>query len=930
MIKIVYSPHYDRDICLGDKPEEFGVKYLGTNGLLQELGLRLGIPIMIKSEVERTADYLNAMQDAIKNTVFEKSAEVDPIGVASKLMQWRDSLRMAGWKGDTAPDSPKLSLLAAVEKNFESKGEADYWQLVYDACENDGEMVRCIGEIQVNCLSVEIPPIVLNVLMRLELIGVTLEFKSGEFTRNVEDESAELDINSVKLVEFNDVNEAYEWIAQVKQFPKNTVIVNRDNVRLNNTFYTWNKPAVHSSLSQSNPQLLQLFKLSMSVFARPYNIQNLISYLQLPLNPIPAKLRYKLAYQLLKDGGFGEKVKREDGGIRDEWDQIVETFEFTNDEGKPTIQAKAKKMPFLDVIRKPYTDGIAKQELSDYVNLLQEWTRGFNASDDMPEALFKQMRDLSAQLSSFSTAIKTLSDTIQYEDIEKHIQQIYTPMSYSLQLPEEGSPNVITDIRAMVNPADTLIWLDCQAEDQLTDPYDFLNSSEKVYLLMHGTDLRDFTSYLTTLRKERIRLLNSVNSFVILVSSKYDGITRLSEHSIVAEFKRINEVLKTEHLGKDLLVSNPASLFDMVDIKEKQGQIDHYKSQMAYELGELDYRGRKESSTAIEELVQRPFNYVMDHIARLPMPDDQQVKDLNLIKGLVAHHFFQHVIEDGKKNFDTMRELTNGEFGDRLEAAINAKGLILRQDENAPELYSFKSQLKESMLVLIDIMEQLDLTPVGCEMPFPADKTSTLNLEGIGNFEARIDFLLTNSQDNYVIFDFKWSDSKYYIEKLEKNQAVQLELYYQTVCTTYPDKKVDGVGYYLMPKKQLVTADFPELPDSIFIKHVNKAAGDLFGMINHSYQYRMEEIRKGHIEEAEMMELANVDNCYYADQLSRNLLPLDVDEKTAGNGSDKQIVSAIKKTERVFQSSNKPFYEDKDKEANEKPTSHSILKGRLK
>ena len=942
MIKIVYSPHYDGEVFLCDAPQNFGTRYLGNNGLLQELGLRLGIPIMPKSEVERTADYLNAMKDVIKGTIFEKAADVDPFGVASKLMQWRDNLRMAGWEGYAIPDSQKLTVLAAIEKKFNSKGVADYWQMIdaaTDSQDNIALISNSIGEIQIDCPYCELPGVIWSVIMGLEGAGVPVKWSVGQWNEDYEFKSVEFDLNSVKLVEFEDVNEAYEWIAQVEKFPKNTVIVNRDNVRLNNTFYTWNKPAVQSSLSQSNPQLLQLFKLSMSVFARPYNIQNLVSYLQLPLSPIPSELRYKLAHQLLKDGGFGETIIRDGNVARDEWNQIIETFEFTNKEGKVTPQAKAKKMPFLNVIRKPYTNGIPKQELSDYVGKLREWVRGFNGGVDMPEARIKQLHELSALLSSFATAIKSMPDVIQYNDIEKHILQIYTPMSYTLQQPELGSPSVITDIRAMVNPADTLIWLDCQAEEQMEDVFDFLNHSEMAYLIMNETFLPSFKKKLITQRKERIRLLNSVKERVILVSSKHDGITHLSEHSIVAEAKRVNKDLETKHIGKDLLVTDPSSLFPMKAAKKRRGKIDHYQPQLAYELGELDFQGRKEeSSTAIEELIQRPFNYVMAHVAGLPMPDDQQIKDINLIKGLVAHHFFQHIIgeskemseKEGVRVYDRMRKLTVEQFENRLNAAIDATGLVLRQIENAAELYSFRLQLKDSMLALVDIMEHLGLNPVGCEMRFPADNSDELVLEGIGSFGARIDFLLTNSQGNYVIFDFKWSESKYYTEKLENNQAIQLELYYQAVCKTYPVNNVAGVGYYLMPKKQLVTADFPEIQGSSLVKRVNKADGDLFERIKNSYQYRMGEIRKGHIEEAEMMDLKEETNGYYMEQEDENLFPLDVDQKTEGKGENKKITAIIKKSEHVFQTSNKPAYEKKDKEANEQPTSHSILKGRLK
>ena len=906
MIKIIYNPPYDGEIFLGNQPNLMGTKYLGTTGLLQELGLRLGIPTQVKSDVERQADYHNAMQKHISGTTFEKAAQVDPFGVASKMLRWRDDLLMAGWDGKVMGSRlAKLSVLADIETDFSSKGTADLWRVVCEACKNTS-LADSINEIEVDCPWSEIPTLVQRTLERLKENGVQLILNVPKTQT-----PAQLDITKIKLLEFTDVNEAYEWLAQVEQLPENTVVVNRDNMRLNYTLYTWDMPAVHASVTQSNPQLLQLFKLSMSVFARPININNLVSFLQLPMSPIPGALRYELARVLLRNGGFGEKKERDDGQNRDDWEETIASYEFVNKEGKVTPQAKAKKTPFLNVIRAPYTKGIPKKDLVNYIAQLQEWIRGFNAADDIPEERIKQLHQLSTMLSSFSTVTQSLPDLIQYEDIEKHLLQIYCPMNYVLQQTELDSLNVIEDIRRMAIPANTLIWLDCQAEDSEIDPYDFLNSDERTYLANHETSLPDFAQHLETLRNERIRLLNMVKSQVILVKSAYDGTTRLSEHSMVAEANYAN--------GTKLPITDPKSLYMMRATKTKEGNIDHYQSQLAYELGPLTYPGRKESNTSIDTLIQLPFNYVMQYVAKLPMPQDEQIKNAYVTKGLVAHYFFQHIIEDGHQDFAKMRDLTQKEFDIRLEDAINATGLILLQPENTSELHNFKNDLKESMLSLITIMENLNLKPVGCEMPFPVKDDEVLPLTDIGPFGARIDFLLTNSQGDFVIFDFKWSTKKDFTEKIEKNTAVQLELYKQTVLKFYPGKNVVGVGYYLMPLKQLITADFNEIPGSTLIKHIERAGGDLFAEIRNAYRYRMEEIRKGHIEEAEMMSLLGLTNGYYADQQSQNLCPLDVDEKTA-----------IKSSESVFRPSTKPNFDYKNKEASETATSHPILKGRLK
>ena len=277
-----------------------------------------------------------------------------------------------------------------------------------------------------------------------------------------------------------------------------------------------------------------------------------------------------------------------------------------------------------------------------------------------------------------------------------------------------------------------------------------------------------------------------------------------------------------------------------------------------------------------------------------------------------------------------MRHLLDNEFDKRLNAAIDATGLIMRLRENASELAEFRKQLRESLTALIDIMEQKQWTPVGCEIAFPNGDGQALSLSTIGSFGARIDFLLKEG-DQYVIIDFKWSYSKKYAKKLEDNTAIQLELYRQTVKVSYPDKEVAGVGYYLMPMKQLFTADFAEIANRRLIKKVQVSyTADLFELVKNSYAFRMKEIRRGHIEEAEMMDVFEDAEGYYQQTNSGNLCPLAVTEKTEGRGSSKEVVDAVKDSEPVFKPSKKFVFAKVNASPSETATSHSILKGRLK
>jgi hypothetical protein len=922
---IHFSTNYDGEVFLNSKTDLMGVTYVGPQGLLQQLELRAGLHTEVKSDVEREADYLNAMTPFMDASMFKKAFDVDKIGVAGKLLVWRDNLLMAGWNGQCDDASlKKLYELAKIEQEFHSPGMADAWVKVSEKYNSNDFLSDRIEEIVIDCPLSEIPYLIQKTLTSIEQNSCTIVTKAVPESA----EQTQLDTSKVKVLEFDDVNDAYEWFAQVKEMPEDCVVINRDNVLLNHILYTWDRPQVHSSLIQSNPQLLQFFKLGMSIFSRPLNIQNLISYLQLPMSPIPGALRYKLSKILLQNGGFGDKVKREDGEVRDDWEQAIHEFEFVNKEGKATPQARAKKMVFLSPIRNNYTDGIAKNELTDYLNTLNQWAVGHNADENLAEEKKAQLYELRAFISSLKTALQSLTDDkVTFDDLEKLVLQIYRPMNYTLGQNELGACRVVSNINNIATRADTILWLDCQEDDKENDAYDFLSQAERTYLGNAGAQLPDFASHLSCIRQERLRILSQSDS-IILVRSAYNGTTRLGEHTMIAEVR--------QEAGS-LPLADKDKLFPMIETKLATRPKDHFEPVVALELGPIAYKGRKESNSSLDTLIQLPFNYTIQYIAKLNEPGEEQLKNTYTTTGLVAHNFFEHIIEDGNKDLNRMRALTENEFDERLDKSIDATGLILRLPENTASLSEFRIHLKDSMVALIDIMEHLHLSPVGCEVSLPEEPADgsneqSLNLRKIGNFGARIDFLLKDASDRYVIFDFKWSYSKMYKEKLESNTAIQLELYRETVKEFYKGKEVAAVGYYMMPNKQLVTTDFEEIADSRLIRKVTPAniSTPLFEQIQHSYEFRMDEIRRGHIEEAETMDIKDLETCYHAKEEELGLCPLKVNEKTTGRGNNKQIISITKDSEFVFNPSKKFSFEDAKKEPCEIATSHAILKGRLK
>ncbi len=190
-------------------------------------------------------------------------------------------------------------------------------------------------------------------------------------------------------------------------------------------------------------------------------------------------------------------------------------------------------------------------------------------------------------------------------------------------------------------------------------------------------------------------------------------------------------------------------------------------------------------------------------------------------------------------------------------------------EENELEFKRFKSLLKKSVDILLDIIEQNSLAVVGSEQKYE------IGIPVIGKMNATIDYVLTDPDGNYVILDFKWSEGGTYKKKLEENDALQLAVYRAVLEQHLKDigdnHKVSFMGYYVLPRHTLYTVY--ETMHHHNIEVVNTEMDrDLMLLASNSYIYRMEQLKAGIVEEGEGIELANLQ--YHADTLSRQLYPL--------------------------------------------------------
>ena len=881
---IIYSPEYNSTSYLNleqRKGELLGLKVCGSMELLSELELRAGIAIQELSEPERLIAFHKSVKQHVAGTIFEDSFNTDEVGVARQLMAWSDSLLMEGWTPDTIVDSNKVTALARIVKCVVGKHVAQRWQDLTTYLKNH-IIFQKDDVIEVHTEEL-IPAVIRSALEQL----------TNQATVNYVANKGDLPTD-FKVYHFKTRDKAYQWyLSQPDAIKDVDVTISSDNCILNDMAIAMGIPTVNSKSQNSNPQLLQLFKLGMSLFSRPINVYNLLSYLQIPGNPLGG-VAYKLA-----------RVLADEGGINEAWQKTIDEYDFTDEDDK---DKRDEKLAFIEMIRKDYSTGkILVSDVRTYTGKLAHWCDQQIYSDKVDDERKEQL----IALASFCRSLLDILPNEGYissDELKVQVDGIYRPQSFTHMKAQKDAFDVIADVTQLADYAKKVCWLGCVGSSVPIYPFDFLNTSECEMLKQDGISIPAKSTFYTQQHQIHMDALKNAGS-LILVTWEFDGNARQEEHPLVTELKQLYKEVWNDHFKEN---EDP-------NLHREDGKIIHLEPQSSYQLSNAlaGLKREKESQSSINALIQHPFDYALSHLLKLNEPQVGQLADLDNTKGSVAHLFVKMLVDQyGEQMPDEYDQLDEGTKDQLMDDAIQQTGVILLLPEYKLIRQQFKSILKESVSALVSIIRDLHLKPVGGEVEFD------VNLKTIGAFDGSIDMVLKNAQDEMVIFDFKWSEGKSFKTKLEENKSIQLELYKQAAEIQY-GKNVAGVAYYLFPKMTLFTFDFPE-SDHIRLVKVKTEAKDrrLDKEIQNSYVYRRSELDAGFLEESELKEIEKLDYTLSSTPETPHY-PLDVAYKTKGLKAGPYV-----KTDKP------PFVKKKSKwdtpeDPKEIKTTHPILKGRL-
>lgn len=890
-MKLIYSPYFGARPYMDVRARGivFGVKAVGTAGLLGELELRLGLTGKVHTETERLVAYVKAMRDAIdddRSLFFAESFRSDEIGTAKVLLGWRDALGMAMWDGDPR-GSERLRGLSRIEAHFRNSirsggglwGVADRWSEIRSRLSAD-DTVR-FPELEIECRVPReaLPKVIGETLSLLPGASVPVTYVTqyspsapeGTALRRVQEallggaastgkETLPAD-GTFLLYDLPYGADAFQMVAGGMEPDDGRLLVVENPKRLNDTLAVLDRPRV-AAAAGGYPQSEQLFLLGLSLFRTPVDVNALTSYLRVPVNPL-GKLHAK---EMRKDGSVCYRPLNRvlldrllaEGGLSG-WKEMIAAALYDDEGNAVGPKVRDRVLGRIGMWERLTPSGdIPVDELRAYMENMRRWADGCAAV--LEDSGF-------AALSSYCSAVSALLEgeegTVAPRTLTRWATALMQDVPMGATPAEEGSFDTVGDIRDMADGPRSVVWLGCVGEDSSRYPYDFLSEEEKRSVGVPSKEEASRDAHLAL-----VYGIASVREGLALVTYGISDGAPTREHPLMIELKTKFSLSSVTNVrvpdgpwedGTPVPPGEPAVEY-RVDPAVFKG-LDKPRSD-----GGL--RRDEESATSIQTLILHPFDYVMKYILGMKQYGEGDLQDVMIVRGKVAHLYVQRLIGLSGGDVGTMAAIHASSFDSLVLGCAEEKGVALLLEENGLEYTRFRETLRESVSRLLDLLDRNKLKVVGSEVEIRT------KLPVIGPFVAYVDLLLLDTNGSHVIFDLKWSEGTYYYRKVEEGNVLQLALYREAVKAGYGGS-VSTMGYWVFPKHQLVTYEETLGDPHDDIVYYPDTGRDVFAEVCRSYEFRMEQLRRGVIEEGEQSELSGID--YYNNQEGLGLYPLEPD-----------------------------------------------------
>ena len=835
-----------------------------------ETQLKLAKP-PVASTAHRVLSYKECLSEKnSKRRFYHKSFEVDPIGVASTLLGWRDHWYDYGWKG--------VFKFSCGSEQVRFHDLADVEQIAVDRvpwCEGQ-RLQRILTALETNRLHLTLGQIVLHedpdrlptVLRQvLDKIG----YERSQYSQLLPVQSSDNDLHRIQCKlktivaqerhdpaekeklkgdgsfivirsKSRDISaQAIAEMLRTESDRANTlVIAEKGGIILDNAFERSSVPRCGLPYPTRFGSIVQTLKLALKLLWNPIDPKVLEQFLSLPDGPIDKEIRKVLLSAFSRLPGVGGA----------EWNDAVEKLrtQFDSDHASSPMSQN------LDDTLNVWINGVQLDRRIETVPLgliVERTTKCINWFDERLGSLGEDDRSL-----FFQQAInlaKTLSEIlhemiaagiqgIPQSDLGRLLDQVMVPQSDPTRIAEDNHVSATNDPISAILPFKRVVWWDPTTEREF--PLYPWTVSEMEFLRTNGVSLPSARDQLRVRGLGLLRPIMNCSDQFLFVFTTPDAERHPVYCMVTSHFDSIIEI----NLERSLLESKKANISPL-KLKTEILPVQKLPEPSRWWVLPKDIAiplRSSESYTSLDALFYYPHIWVLRYAALLRpgaivnMPTSMQ------LRGVIAHKLFERFFNE----FGLWQKATDQQLEDWFECVFSgvvaSTSLMLDVPEQGIEREEIKGTLLAALKWFVNQIQAAKIIRARAEVhdsqPMP-----------VGEAEVRgsIDFLMETGSGKEVVVDAKWGGEGFWLKKLGKNKQLQLATYaYMRQCTRggpgWPE-----TAYFIVSRSRIIAQNKTvfrdaRIPNEIESNHQGNEV--LWHLAMNTYKARLQQFEKGLIE----------------------------------------------------------------------------------
>ena len=790
MIKreFLYTPEFEGPFhpgFLAEAEAAAGRRAGNLEQLVRELETHLGTPAAPASSLERTGEAAAAIRRFPAGGFFAASFEVDPLGTARRLLEWRDELLLHGWGGEPEGLPPRLREATAALAGGKTALPPGLPDRILDLTEElprRGE--KTFDTVWLLREREKEPLLVRKLLAALEETGTEIlprpepgppdrEKDLAAAFRKLEEEENFTPAGDGSLLRilggspFEAAEALAAWLAENGAGEEVVIAGQRIRTELEAAFLRYHLPRIGAGTVSRCRAALQILPLALGLQWGPLDPERLLQFLQLPLSPIPRAAGRRLARAVAEAPGIG--------GPR--WLKAVEDCLEKAGAGD-SIPRETLEERFRDWLPDPGRlippgEPIAKDRLAGLCRRFAAWVRGLEElerkkreSDPSASPWTGPGAERRAILRAAAEQAGALTRLLEKQP-GKTVPQLEAGRLVALaagagvetgrEKPEAGGVRTVSSPAALLGPAGTVIWWDFTGEGAEHLPPPLFTAKEEEDLRAAGIEIPSRKDRALELSRPWIRPFR-YGRRLILVSHRLEKGEPAGDHPL---WNRLTAGWKDPEKNR---LTVPARFPDD-RFPVKSGPLEPLelpRPRRLWNLKGLSAEPREpESATSLEKLVLCPLRYVLEYQAKLKPAEALALKSGPLALGNVAHRAVQEFLGGAA-----------GEIGRVLDKVLAEEGAVFLLPGREADLALLRLEIEGAAKKLSGLLEEHGLKVLGFEEVLEGETE-------LGRVRGRLDVYLEEKGGGKQILDLKYSlrKSAKYRDLLAEGAAVQLAVY---------------------------------------------------------------------------------------------------------------------------------------------------------